>query len=55
MPADARALFDELDPDRVRIARFEVRTASLDDVFLTLTRDHTHTRTRTRESEIANV
>jgi ABC-2 type transport system ATP-binding protein len=52
---DARALFDELDPDRVRIARFEVRTASLDDVFLTLTRDHTHTRTRTRESEIANV
>ena len=53
--SDARALFDELDPERMRIARFELRTASLDDVFLTLTRDHTQTGTRTRESEIANV
>jgi ABC-2 type transport system ATP-binding protein len=32
-----RALLDELDPDRSRIADFSVRTASLDDVFLTLT------------------
>jgi ABC-2 type transport system ATP-binding protein len=32
-----RALLDELDPDRDRIADFSVRTASLDDVFLTLT------------------
>ena len=46
--ADARALLDELDPDGTRIARFEIRTASLDDVFLTLTRDHF-------ESELANV
>jgi ABC-2 type transport system ATP-binding protein len=49
--ADARAVFDELDPDGTRIARFEFRTASLDDAFLTLTRDHTDTR----ESEIANA
>jgi len=53
--ADARALFDELDPDGVRIARFEFRTASLDDVFLTLTRDHARAGTGTRESEIAHV
>jgi ABC-2 type transport system ATP-binding protein len=39
-----RALLDELDPDRSRIADFSVRTASLDDVFLTLTG-------RTAESE----
>ena len=32
-----RALLDELDSDRSRIADFSVRTASLDDVFLTLT------------------
>jgi ABC-2 type transport system ATP-binding protein len=32
-----RALLDELDPDRSRIADFSTRTASLDDVFLTLT------------------
>jgi ABC-2 type transport system ATP-binding protein len=49
--ADARALFAELDPEGTRIARFELRTASLDDAFLTLTRDHTDPR----ESEIANV
>jgi ABC-2 type transport system ATP-binding protein len=49
--ADARALFDELDPRGTRIARFELRTASLDDAFLTLTRDHADAR----ESEIAHV
>jgi ABC-2 type transport system ATP-binding protein len=49
--ADARAVLDELDPDGRRIARFDVRTPSLDDVFLTLTRDHIDTR----ESETANV
>jgi len=32
-----RDLLDELDPGRERIADFSVRTASLDDVFLTLT------------------
>ena len=51
--ADARALFDELDPEGTRIARFELRTVSLDDVFMSLTRDHAHTDAR--ESEIANV
>jgi ABC-2 type transport system ATP-binding protein len=35
--ASARAVLDELDPDRVRIARFELHTPSLDDVFMTLT------------------
>ena len=40
--AAVRALLDELDPDRSRIADFAVRTASLDDVFLTLT-GHTST------------
>jgi ABC-2 type transport system ATP-binding protein len=35
--ASARAVLDELDPEQVRIARFELRTASLDDVFMTLT------------------
>ena len=42
-----RALLDELDPDRDRIAEFSVRTASLDDVFLTLTG---HTATAESES-----
>ncbi|MCP9958383.1 ABC transporter ATP-binding protein [Streptomyces sudanensis] len=32
-----RALLDALDPDRTDIARFAVRTATLDDVFLALT------------------
>ena len=32
-----RAALDELDPDRVLIDRFELATASLDDVFLALT------------------
>jgi ABC-2 type transport system ATP-binding protein len=40
--AAVRVLLDELDPDRSRIADFSVRTASLDDVFLTLT-GHTAT------------
>jgi ABC-2 type transport system ATP-binding protein len=45
--AAIRALLDELDSDRTRIADFSVRTASLDDVFLTLTG---HTTTEERES-----
>jgi ABC-2 type transport system ATP-binding protein len=47
----ARELFDELDPEGIRIARFDGRTATLYDVFMTLTGVHTETR----ESEIANV
>jgi ABC-2 type transport system ATP-binding protein len=39
---EVRALLDELDPGHDRIADFSVRTASLDDVFLTLT-GHTAT------------
>ncbi|MGR4884569.1 ATP-binding cassette domain-containing protein [Streptomyces sp. LARHCF249] len=35
--AHVRALLDELDPDRTTVDRFAVRTATLDDVFLTLT------------------
>ena len=35
--AQVRALLDAADPGRTRLARFAVRTASLDDVFLTLT------------------
>ncbi|MDX6759261.1 ATP-binding cassette domain-containing protein [Streptomyces sp. F8] len=35
--AHVRALLDELDPDRTAVDRFAVRTATLDDVFLTLT------------------
>jgi len=35
--AQVRALLDAADPDRTRLACFAVRTASLDDVFLTLT------------------
>jgi ABC-2 type transport system ATP-binding protein len=51
--ADIRGLFGELDPEGTRIVRFELRTVSLDDVFMTLTRDHT--RADARESEIAHV
>jgi len=40
---EVRALLDELDPDRVRIRRFSVETASLDDVFIALTGHHTPT------------
>jgi ABC-2 type transport system ATP-binding protein len=32
-----RALLDELDPDRRAVTRFDVHTASLDEVFMTLT------------------
>jgi ABC-2 type transport system ATP-binding protein len=39
-----RSRLDELDPDRVLIDRFELVTASLDDVFLSLT-GHAGTRT----------
>ena len=49
--SDARALFDEIDPDAIRIASFELRTASLDDVFLSLTGGYIHVP----ESEIAHV
>ncbi|MFD9410884.1 ATP-binding cassette domain-containing protein [Streptomyces sp. NPDC059989] len=35
--AHVRALLDELDPDRTTVDRFAVRSATLDDVFLTLT------------------
>jgi ABC-2 type transport system ATP-binding protein len=41
--AGIRRLLDELDPDRVRVTRFSVHKASLDDVFMTLTGHHTHT------------
>jgi ABC-2 type transport system ATP-binding protein len=34
---EVRTVLDEIDPDRTRVAEFEVRTASLDDVFLALT------------------
>jgi ABC-2 type transport system ATP-binding protein len=43
-----RARLDELDPDRVLIERFELASASLDDVFLALTGTPT---TSTTESE----
>jgi ABC-2 type transport system ATP-binding protein len=39
--SEVRALLDELDPERAGIADFEVRRASLDDVFMTLTGHHT--------------
>jgi len=53
--ARARALFDEIDPDGTLIARFELRTASLDDVFLSLTGGHVHEPVPVPESEIAHV
>jgi ABC-2 type transport system ATP-binding protein len=39
--AEVRALLDELDPERDVIAAFSLHTATLDDVFMTLTGDHT--------------
>jgi ABC-2 type transport system ATP-binding protein len=39
--ADVRALLDELDPERGAIAAFSLHTATLDDVFMTLTGHHT--------------
>jgi ABC-2 type transport system ATP-binding protein len=53
--AGVRALLDELDPDGTRIERFSLHTASLDDVFMTLTGHHTDPTTTTTESEPANV
>jgi ABC-2 type transport system ATP-binding protein len=49
--AELRALLDEIDPQRRRIARFAIRAASLDDVFMSLT-GHDATAP---ESEIADV
>ncbi|MGA2009175.1 MAG: ATP-binding cassette domain-containing protein [Solirubrobacteraceae bacterium] len=51
MAADVRALLDEIDPERIRIARFSLHTASLDDVFMTLTGHDTHST----ESEATHV
>jgi ABC-2 type transport system ATP-binding protein len=51
---EVRALLDELDPAGTRIARFDVRTASLDDVFLALTAGAI-TPSSDRESETADV
>jgi ABC-2 type transport system ATP-binding protein len=51
--AEVRELLDELDPDRFRITHVSLHTASLDDVFLTLTGHHTNTNTT--ESELTHV
>ncbi len=48
---DVRALLDEIDPERIRIARFSLHTPSLDDVFMTLTGHHA----TPTESEPAHV
>ncbi|PZG12041.1 ABC transporter [Micromonospora craterilacus] len=45
-----RSLLDEVDPDRHGVVRFNVREATLDDVFLTLTGQPV-----TPEREVANV
>jgi ABC-2 type transport system ATP-binding protein len=47
-----RALLDELDPARRAVAAFQVRGATLDDVFLALTG---HTATTQAEKETVNV
>jgi ABC-2 type transport system ATP-binding protein len=49
--AHVRALLDELDPHRHAITRFAIHTATLDDVFLTLTGQPS----RRPEPEAANV
>jgi ABC-2 type transport system ATP-binding protein len=41
--ADVRGLLDELDPDGEHIVRFAIQTASLDDVFMSLTGHHSPT------------
>ena len=46
--AGVRALLDELDPRRDLIADFAVRTASLDDVFMTLTGHATYTESESK-------
>ncbi len=43
-----RTLLDEIDPERLRVERFTVHTATLDDVFLALTG---HAATQSDESE----
>jgi ABC-2 type transport system ATP-binding protein len=48
---EVRALLDELDPERAAVADFEVRRASLDDVFMTLTGHHTTSASASTESE----
>jgi ABC-2 type transport system ATP-binding protein len=50
--AQVRGLLDELDPERRDVRSFEVRSASLDDVFLALTGHHTDTEPAT---EMAHV
>jgi ABC-2 type transport system ATP-binding protein len=47
-----RALLDEVDPDRLAVDRFEVHTATLDDVFMSLTG---HAATHDAEKETADV
>jgi ABC-2 type transport system ATP-binding protein len=52
-----RTLLDQIDPERLRVERFTIHTATLDDVFLALT-GHVATRTdKSAESdkEILNV
>ncbi|MFE4452225.1 ATP-binding cassette domain-containing protein [Streptomyces sp. NPDC056796] len=44
--AHARALLDEFDPHRTDVARFSLRTATLDDVFLALTTGTTEVPSR---------
>jgi ABC-2 type transport system ATP-binding protein len=46
--AHVRALLDEIDPTRRAVDRFAVHTASLDDVFLTLTGQQTATKETAR-------
>ena len=50
--ARALALLDELDPERAGVADFEVRRASLDDVFMTLTGHHTTSATESEPTDV---
>jgi ABC-2 type transport system ATP-binding protein len=50
--AHVRAVLDELDPHRRAVSRFEVRGATLDDVFLALTG---HVAASRSDKETANV
>ena len=53
--AQVRALLDEVDPDRVNVASFTVQSATLDDVFLSLT-GHTPDQPRPQpEAEAVRV
>jgi ABC-2 type transport system ATP-binding protein len=49
--AEIRRLLDEIDPERVRVTRFSLQQASLDEVFMTLTGHHADTT----ESETTDV